>query len=346
MSAVLRIFVVGICLLAAGGAFAQEAGQRRPVRTVADHRLAVETPEGSGMLPVFLSRDWEAPLPGVTQAVIIVHGALRNAGIYLRAAEEALAKSGVAETTTLLVAPQFLAPPDIRAHGLPDAVLRWSLEGWKGGEPAEAPAPISAFAAFDAVLARLADRRRFPDLARVIIAGHSAGAQVVQRYAVVGRGEATLTQAGIAVRYVVANPSSYLYFSDDRPRPDGSLAPFADAARCPTFDRWKYGLAGAPAYAGSEAAGLERQYVARDVVYLLGTADTDPNHPMLDRSCAGMAEGPYRYARGLAYFHYLQAREGSALRHRVVEVAGVGHDGRAMFNSVCGLAVLFGRPGC
>lgn len=31
---------------------------------------------------------------------------------------------------------------------------------------------------------------------------------------------------------------------------------------------------------------------------------------------------------------------------RVVEVAGVGHDIRAMYNSACGLAALFGRPGC
>lgn len=346
MPAMLRLLLVGICLLAAGGARAQETGERRPVPSVADHRLTVETPDGRGELPVFLSRDWDAPLSGVTLAIIVVHGAQRNADFYLRSAEQALAKSGVAEPTTVLVAPQFLAPPDIGAHGLPNSVLRWSLEGWKGGEPAEGPAPISAFAAFDAVLARLADRRRFPDLARVVIAGHSAGAQVVQRYAVVGRGEAALTRAGIAVRYVVANPSSYLYFSDDRPRPDGSLGPFAGAAACPGFDRWKYGLAGAPAYVETDDAALERQYAARDVVYLLGTADTDPHHPMLDRSCAGNAEGPYRYARGLAYFHYLQTRDGAALKHRVVEVAGVAHDGRGMFTSACGLAVLFGRPGC
>jgi pimeloyl-ACP methyl ester carboxylesterase len=346
MSTVLRTLLLASILLAVGSARAQQGTQERPVAAVAEHRVVVAAPEGSGELPVYLSRDWEAPLPGVTEVVVIVHGALRNADDYLRSAAEALANSGVSDRATLLVAPQFLVEPDIRAHALPDTVLRWSVEGWKGGEPAEGPAAISSFAAFDAILDRLADRQRFPDLARVVMAGHSAGAQVVQRYAVAGRGEEALARARITMRYVVANPSSYLYFDGDRPQPDGRFAPFAEAASCPSFDRWKYGLTGAPAYVGSDGAALERQYAARDVVYLLGTADTDPNHRLLDRSCAGMAEGSYRYARGLAYFRYLQAREGAALKHRVVEVAGVGHDNRAMFNSACGLAVLFGRPGC
>ena len=345
MAILLRTFLLAV-LLGVGDARAQQGIQERPVAAIGDHRVIVAVPQGKGELPVFLSQDWEAPLPGVTQAIIIVHGARRNADDYLHSAAEALANSGTPEKATLLVSPQFLAAPDILALALPDAVLRWSIEGWKGGEPAEGPLPISSFAAFDAILDRLADRQRFPDLARVVIAGHSAGAQVVQRYAVAGRGEEALAHAGIAMRYVVANPSSYLYFDDDRPQSDGGFAPFAQAASCPTFDRWKYGLAGAPAYVGTDAAVLERQYAARDVVYLLGTADTDPNHRLLDRSCAGLAEGPFRYARGLAYFRYLRAREGAALTHRVVEVVGVGHDNRAMFNSACGLSVLFGGAGC
>jgi len=339
-----------VCLLAglllAGQALARDTSERQPVAAVADRRLTVTTADGAGDLALYLSRDWAAPQPGVTTAVVVVHGAHRNAEAAFRDAGRAVAKSGIAQAKVLVVAPQFLTSPDIQAHGLPGSVLRWSREGWKGGELAEGPAAISSFAAFDAILARLADRRLFPDLIRVVIAGHSAGGQVVQRYAVAGHGEAALAGIGIALRYVVANPSSYLYFSDDRPLPAGGFAPFAAAARCPSFDRWKYGLAGAPAYVGTDAAALERQYLARDVVYLLGTADIDPNHPQLDRSCAGMAEGPYRYARGLAYFHYLQTRDRAALRHRLVEVAGVAHSSRAMFTSACGLAVLFDRPGC
>ena len=64
----------------------------------------------------------------------------------------------------------------------------------------------------------------------VIVAGHSGGRQLVQRYAVAGRGDGALVKAGIHVRYVVANPSSYVYFSPERPAGEG-FATF-DAA-CP-----------------------------------------------------------------------------------------------------------------
>jgi hypothetical protein len=47
---------------------------------------------------------------------------------------------------------------------------------------------------------------------------------------------------------------------------------------------------------------LERRYVGRDVVYLLGTADNNPNHWELDKSCAGEAEGADRYTRGVIFF--------------------------------------------
>jgi hypothetical protein len=179
----------------------------------------------------------------------------------------------------------------------------------------------------------------------IVLAGHSAGAQIVQRYAAVARGDTALAQAGIALRFVVANPSSYLYFSADRPRPAGGFAPFDGAADCPGFDRWKYGLAQAPAYVASQdPAAIERRYAEREVVYLLGTADNNPNHPLLDRSCAGRAQGKSRYERGIAYFDYLQRRDGAALRHRLVEVPGIGHNNRGMFTSPAGLSVLLDRP--
>ena len=94
------------------------------------------------------------------------------------------------------------------------------------------------------MIARLNDRDRFPALKEVVVAGHSAGGQLVQRYAVVGRPAAR--SAGL--RFVVSNPSSYLYFSDERPQGDGRFAAPSDAAVCPQYNRWKYGLAGAPPY--------------------------------------------------------------------------------------------------
>lgn len=284
--------------------------------------------------------------PDITRALIVIHGARRNADEYLRSAQRALAAADAARTA-LLVAPQFMSDRDIAAHNLPDNVLHWGSrqESWMAGEAAHGPEAISSFQAIDALLARLADRRVFPKLAQVVVAGHSAGGQAVQRYAVVGRGDVALTSAGIRVRYVVANPSSYLYFSPERPDSNGAFSPFINAD-CPGFNDWKYGWSNAPTYARVKTpASYEQTYAAREVIYLLGTADTNPNHPALDKSCAGEAQGPQRYARGLAYARYVKMRH-ATLNHRVLEVPGVGHDSDKMLTSKCGLAALFEQPGC
>lgn len=300
--------------------------------------MTVATPAGSGEIPIYASPSWSEPLPDIRRVIIVMHGVGRDAISYLRGAEAARAEAGSSGRATLLIVPQVLADIDIQAHHLPPAMLHWSPDAWSGGEPAHGPTPLSTFDVFDALLQRLADRTLLPGLTEIVIAGHSAGAQVVQRYAIVGHGDAALAARGITLRYVVANPSSYLYFSDDRPVK-------IDPAACPAFDRWKYGLAGAPPYVGA-TAGMESRYATRDVTYLLGTADIDPRHPALDKSCGAEAQGPYRLARGEAYLAYMRARHQDRLAQRIVLVPGVAHSAARMFGSPTGLAVLFDLPGC
>ncbi len=334
-----RAICVLFSLLAAG-AMARPAPGKSAVADVAPMRVVVAAgASGSGELPLYANVDWNRPQPEATRAVLVSHGVDRNAANYFATARDALAKAGGDDAPhTVLLVPQFLTGTDVQAHDLDGAVLRWHGARWEGGLPAEAPVPVSSFAALDAILARLADASAFPALRQVVIAGHSGGGQIVQRYAVVGNGAGALEARGIGVRYVVANPSSYVWFSPERPRPVGE---------CRDADRWKYGFEGdVPPYVTQDAAALEKRYVQRDVTYLLGSADTDPQHPALDVSCAAEAQGAYRYVRGLDYFHMLQARDGDRLRHRVLTVDGVGHDERRMFMSACGLAALFDRPGC
>ena len=323
--------------LACADAFARKTPGSAPVAEVAPSTFAIA---GSGRLPLFANVDWSQPQPDATRVVLVVHGVDRNAANYFATARDALALvGGDAAHHTVLLVPQFLTETDAQAHALAPEILRWHGAAWEGGLPAQGPVGVSSFAALDAILARLADAKAFPALRELVIAGHSGGGQIVQRYAVVGNGADALAARGVAVRYVVANPSSYLWFSAERPLP-------ADA-ECREVDRWKYGFEGdVPPYVTQDAATLEKRYAQRDVTYLLGGADTNPHHPALDVSCAGEAQGPTRYARGLNYFHMLQARDGDRLRHRVSTVAGVGHDERRMFMSACGLAALFDAPAC
>jgi pimeloyl-ACP methyl ester carboxylesterase len=330
-----------LLLLALAGprAWAQDeaAPNQRPVKEVANLRIAVGT---QGSLPLYVSADWSSPLPNITRAVLVLHGRLRNADVYFRSAKTAQAAAGDAGSATLMIVPQFLAGIDVDAYKLPADTLRWTLEGWEGGDPAIAPAPASSFDALDAILARLADRRLFPSLKQVVVAGHSGGGQVVQRYAIAGKGELALTRQGVGVRYVVANPSSYAYFSAERPEP-------AIAASCSGYNNWKYGMDARPAYlAGPGIAALEKTYVERRVIYLLGTLDTNPDHPALDKTCMAEAQGPFRYARGHSYVATMQARDAGTPNHSLWDVQGVGHNGDKMLTSPCGLKALFDLPGC
>ncbi|MET0676151.1 MAG: alpha/beta hydrolase [Bradyrhizobium sp.] len=335
----LPVILATMLALVAGRASAadEDAPNKRPVKVVADKRIAVGT---KGTLPLYVSGDWSKPEPGIIRAVIVLHGRLRNADVYYDSAKTAQAAAGPTGQATLMIVPQFLADLDIEAHHLPPDTLRWTLEGWEGGDDATGPQPASSFEAMDAILARLADRTLFPNLKDVVVAGHSGGGQVVQRYAIASRGEAPLAAAHIAVRYVVANPSSYAYFTDQRPQPE-------IAASCPRYNDWKYGMAERPDYLATPTpAKLEQAYVTRQVFYLLGTKDINPNHPALDKSCMAEAQGPYRYARGHSYAATMAARDGGTPNHHLFDVEGVGHDGDKMLTSPCGLKALFDLPGC
>ncbi|HEY1610223.1 MAG TPA: alpha/beta hydrolase [Paraburkholderia sp.] len=327
----------------------ERAPNERPVAVVAPMHLEVATARGRGTVPLYASGAWNAPQPEVTRAVIMLHGRLRNADAYFQLAHRARANAGAAAANTLLVVPQFLATEDVDAHRLPAPTLRWNWTSWMGGEDALAPAPLSSFDVLDALLAALADARAFPALREVVVAGHSGGAQVAQRYAVLAQGEAPLAARGVALSYVIANPSSYVYFDTQRPDGQRGFAPF-DEARCPGFNRWKYGLEALPSYARTHGAvpvpeALEAAYIRRDVTLLLGERDCDPEHPALDRSCEAMVQGVHRLERGRVYAQYMSERHGSELAHRTYEIAGAGHDADAVFGSPAGRAALFGGEG-
>ena len=343
-----RLWGFGLVVLAlvAGVRLASPAPAEAPVKAVVDGRLPVHGAAGDGLLAIAVSLDLSKPHPGITRAVIAVHGEHRTAVSYFNDFMRLLP-----DNRTLVIAPQFLSPEDVAAYHLPDTVLRWRHNHWSDGDPAEGPVALSSYEAIDALLLTLADRRTLPDLTTIVLAGFSGGGQLVQRYAAVGQGERMVAGGRIGLRYVVGSPSSYVYFSDERPQPEGGFARFAGTGSCPQFNRWKYGFAGAlPPYVAASLnqglAALERHYAGLDLIYLLGTADNDPNHIELDKSCGGEAQGPNRLARGLAYFEQMRARAGPALKQRLWLAPGAGHEPQRVFASPCGRAALFDLPGC
>lgn len=330
---------------------------RRPVKVVAPERIKIKTSVGEAVVPAYVSADLGKAHPEVKRAVIVVHGRLRDADKYFDLTLRAAKASG-ALAETLIIAPQILTSGDAARHNLDPALARWKGESWLAGDVGKASSPLSSFEVLDGLVAQLSDRARFPKLERIVVAGHSGGAQYVQRYAVVGRADQVISAAGMQpyaegmditsakgpvmrVRYVVANPSSYVYFDATRPNPVGN---------CKAYDHWRYGLVDPVPYAaGADMKALERRYLTRRVMYLLGGLDSDPNHAALDKSCMAETQGANRLERGTRFFAHVvkHAKEQNlALRHTRVEVPGIAHNADRMFNSLCGKAALFDTPGC
>ena len=310
------------------------------------------TRDGSTLeIPYCSSHSLSAPNEEIQRLVVVIQGASRNAEGYLESVVEAAESAGV-EDQTLIVAPQFLIDDDLAENPMP-AALYWSSSGWKIGDRSlsssyRRPWSMSSFSVVDTLIARLSNGDLFPNLTDIVVAGHSAGGQFVNRYAAGTSIDAQARRFGKHVRFVVANPSSYLYLSDRRPRP-GRVDSFrrlteSERRRCRNYNRYKYGLTYLNDYMSlTGASGLTQRYASQEVIYLLGEEDTDRSDPLLDTTCAAKWQGPDRLSRGIAYHNYLGHLFGPAIhdRHRLSVVPGAGHDSGEMFDSTQGRSSLF-----
>ena len=286
------------------------------------------------------------PLSGnaqVTHAVVIIHGILRNPQSYFAAMVKAATNAHV-DANTIVVAPWFQTaqdkPRSLGPYWIDQPPRRADAPGWLQGDAAVRPAGLSSFTVMDDLLATLADPRRFPNLRSITVAGHSAGGQFVQRYAVFGSVPDQLTR--VKINYVVANSSSYVYFDPTRPVGDGTQFDTPAATDCPAYDTYKYGMAGRTDYVATlTPAQAFTQYLHRRVTIVNGAADTFDNGDE-DTTCAAMAQGPNREARGAYYLAYIRGHSPSAAHDRIV-VPDVGHSQDAIFSSPLVAPVLFGN---
>ena len=290
----------------------------------------------------------------VTNAVFVLHGYARDALEHLQYVEAAGALTdGNVYGQTAIVAPQFITDEDLVAYGLEESDnLYWSSLGWRQGNtsnrrPYDRPFTISSFAVADDMLTFMASQ--YPNLETITVLGHSAGGQWVHRYAAGCSAQDLIS--GATFQHVVANPSSYMYFSGERAEaksldafsvPDASTHLYGITG-CPDYDDYKYGLNNLNSFMKSVGeSNLVSNYDNRNVVIFLGENDTS-REGAFDASCAGDLQGSNRYERGLIFFNHAVTVFGQQLtsRQKVKIAPGVGHTGFEMFTSPCGLLLLF-----
>jgi pimeloyl-ACP methyl ester carboxylesterase len=275
---------------------------------------------------------------GITRALIMIHGAGRNADNYFRTAVAATFLANALDST-IVIAPRFSSHDRSCQDSLGANEVNWSCSGdsWRSGGVAVGDDSLTSYDLMDEILRKLARKEVFPNLKAIVVTGHSAGGQYVTRYAMANLVHEKL---GVAVTYIVSNPSSYAYL--DPERPSGSpveMRAFGDARNCTTYNRWPYGLLERSGYAAKLSdEQLKKQMAERPVTYLLSELDVLPIAGF-DSSCPAMAQGSSRLARGQAFSSYVIQKYGA--HHQVTIVPLCGHNARCVYTADAALKVLF-----
>jgi len=261
-------------------------------------------------------------------------------------------------------------------------VLRWHVSEWSAGEDSiNEGKKISSYAVLDQLISSVIEDKIFPNLKHIVFAGHSAGGQFVQRYSMLSHIVEKFQNNGITFKFVAANPGSYVYLNEERPKLldektillENDKAKFDDifnqqvewinpsassSSPAPAdYNDWKFGLANMEENVPYLEPQMSREqlidrYMLRDVEYLAGLCDTHPgkNAPFvpededdkfLDVSPQAQLQGRFRLERAILYFDNLKVVSGGNTRHRMTFVPKVAHDHTAMFNSPEGKTVLF-----
>jgi pimeloyl-ACP methyl ester carboxylesterase len=280
----------------------------------------------------------------VDMVVLVMHGAGRNADDYFCSMSAAVNLQN-AYSNVMVVAPRFFAESDMRDSS---SFMFWedlSDGPWRYGADSLGPTRISSYTALDKLVESV--REKFPRLGRMVMAGHSSGGQMVQRWALL-----TSTWFPGQMKAVVANPSSYVYLSPLRFFHGGWTLP--PTKYCPKYDQWEWGLepGGSLDVTYKEqqltnaSLAIER-YGSRRVDYLIGGLDQcDVPTPGwckshgLETTCMDELQGSNRLERNTHYMGSLR-RIGIWEHHTQRVVEGVGHDHALMFQSTEGLKAVF-----
>ena len=278
----------------------------------------------------------------ITKLIIAIHSSNHNADMYLTNTAT-LAKRVAKLDTTLIVAPQLLITSLLDDSSNID-FLYWEVPPFLGSSKAyydNEKVRVSAFEVLDSLIEDIVRSGNFVNLKDIVIFGHSAGGQMVNRYAAYSQ----FPKYGIDVRYIVMAPSSYLYF--DKKRFSTSRNQFV-TPNIPSkkYNRWGYGME--KLYSVHKrnhitARMMRNQYADSEVVYLVGDKDNNPHDSSLSRRVGANLQGTHRLERAKIYYNYLQYYFGNKItkKQHLHIVNNVGHSSKGLMNSKYGRKYLF-----
>tara|TARA_B100000401_G_C52794940_1_gene715380 strand:+ start:172 stop:1893 length:1722 start_codon:yes stop_codon:yes gene_type:complete len=283
-------------------------------------------------------------------AVISIHGDSRNGDSHYDVLRSVAQEQSLIDST-VIIAPFFLTQDHLGLFQLDSTCLYFSTSNWNAGYKSrttgENPRPekISSFSVLDTIITALIDNN--PNLNKIVMAGHSAGSQMVVRYAAGNHLTKNLEiPEAIDIQYVPINTSSFLYMDNARVvDEDADDLQFEPPSDCYTHNYYKYGLDNLPQY--MVETGVEQirsQYFDTRVIYLVGEYDGSG----YTGSCNRDTQGSNIYKRTHNYFSYLEYfyDENVYAKHSMGIVPGVGHNYDQSVQSECGKKAIFGIGDC
>ena len=333
-----RIILSQIVFLALGvsSIFAQ-------VDVIGDQNFLIIQNDNEINLPFFSNQILDGSSGSIQKAVIVIHGANRNADDYYNSIFNNASDLDVI-SETIIIAPQFLITADLNHWQPSTAFAFWSgTTPWSSGglsnSTSEHPRDyeISSYTIMDSLISHLLNI--YPNLHDIAVVGNSAGGQFVNRYAAGSDQEADGN-----IRYIVSAPSSYVYM--DEYRYSEYLFPIAWELpeNCGGYNDYKYGLDDLNDYMSMMGMdSIRERYSRRKIQYLIGTIDTGGT-----QDCESMAQGSNRLERSIIYYNYLQYFYGSRILddQKIALISGVGHDYNGIFSSACGRNAIFDLGDC
>ncbi|WFD25800.1 hypothetical protein MNAN1_000766 [Malassezia nana] len=295
---------------------------------------------GDAVQPYYMTKDYNAD--DVKRAILVVPGMPRDSWKWTTLMQNAFRyvytkkKYGMKKEDTVILSPLALNQEDQAAGAVSNdnwAVYKNSY--WSVGGATISPKlknPVSYFTALDKMVDMLLDKSKFPNLDKVVIVGHSMGAQAVQRYAVIRKEQKDQESS---LLWWIGNPGAWTWLNAGRP----TYWPNCQDQ----MDLWPYGLneTGRPEYnKDTSSDDLVQAFRKRTVQIALGLADNGAGNT----HCQAYYQGANHLDRGTHFIQSLAGMDGGLPSgFEVNYVAKVAHQDYPMFASPHSLDFIFGK---
>ncbi|KAM0723408.1 hypothetical protein Q7P37_000394 [Cladosporium fusiforme] len=286
----------------------------------------------------------------VQRAVIMMAGLFRDAGDYMNHTLSALykvpASAGPDRDSVSIVTPVFaneqdqgsVFPWDESSSTSTSNALVWHENDWAYGRNNIYPSSstnISSFYVLDQLVDYYRDQNTFPNLKEIVVAGHSMGSQMVQRYATL----TSVSSGRIPITFWPADPNSMVWLSTYRP---------IEIENCPSYDNWPEGFANyasdnqqyGRALVSRGRDAIRANYESKQVSYLRANQDKGD---YTVTGCGAYSTGENRDVRFLNFMDWFRPSCDSPSNGNcdTVDYVDISHDAAGAFGSDAGIARLF-----